>query len=128
MVVQAYEYEKEHLLPKDEAAKLEQTQANADHGEDQKEENTTTNETSSSSSPPAAKKLKTHVDVRTNVCLAPLRGFFSSTRSSMKTPIFRRLDAEVRERREKLLQERGWSVTKEERQEPAAAVVDELPN
>jgi len=34
----------------------------------------------------------------------------------MKTPLFRRLDRELRSRREAMLKERGWAVTANERQ------------
>mmetsp|Transcript_43353 Transcript_43353/g.131882 ORF Transcript_43353/g.131882 Transcript_43353/m.131882 type:complete len:387 (-) Transcript_43353:77-1237(-) len=46
----------------------------------------------------------------------PLRTFFVSTSSVMKTPLFRRLDGELRTKREDLLRGRGWTVTEEERQ------------
>lgn len=107
MVVQAYEYEKDHLLSKDDAAKKQSE-------EEEKED-----------APPAKKQkpsedisLKTGGDFRTDVRVEPLRGFFASTSSTMKTPLFRRLDAELRERREKLLLEKGWSVADDEQQTP----------
>ena len=34
----------------------------------------------------------------------------------MKTPLFRRLDRELRERREVMLKERGWAATADEQQ------------
>jgi len=48
----------------------------------------------------------------------PLRRFFKTTRSCMQTPMFRRLDQELRDRREVMLREEkgGWKVTDEERQ------------
>ena len=52
-----------------------------------------------------------------DVFTEPLRTFFVTTRSSMKSPIFRRLDAELREKREAMLKELGWDVTDEERQQ-----------
>ena len=52
-----------------------------------------------------------------DVFTEPLRTFFVTTRSSMKSPIFRRLDAELREKREARLKELGWDVTDEERQQ-----------
>ena len=39
-----------------------------------------------------------------------------STNSAVKTPLFRRLDQELRGRREAMLEERGWKVTSDERQ------------
>ena len=39
-----------------------------------------------------------------------------STNSAVKTPLFRRLDKELRARREAMLEERGWAVTSDERQ------------
>ena len=106
MVVQAYEYEKEHLLPKEDALKKQADELD-DNGE-------------GASSSAAAKKQKTEhgpqqqAHVRTKVSYAPLRGFFATTKSTMKTPMFNRLDAELRERRRKMMQERGWNVTAEE--------------
>ena len=46
-----------------------------------------------------------------------LRTLFVTTRSSMKSPIFRRLDAELRDKREAMLKELGRDVTDEERQQ-----------
>eukprot|EP00547_Thalassionema_nitzschioides_P015249 CAMPEP_0194255726 /NCGR_PEP_ID=MMETSP0158-20130606/35123_1 /TAXON_ID=33649 /ORGANISM="Thalassionema nitzschioides, Strain L26-B" /LENGTH=233 /DNA_ID=CAMNT_0038994175 /DNA_START=26 /DNA_END=727 /DNA_ORIENTATION=+ len=51
-----------------------------------------------------------------DVCHEPLRSFFCSTNKAIKTPLFRRLDREQRQRREVMLKERGWEVTTEERQ------------
>lgn len=47
----------------------------------------------------------------------PLRRFFISTNAVLQTPLFRRLDRELRERREAMLKEKGWVVTEEERQQ-----------
>ena len=47
----------------------------------------------------------------------PLRGFFVSTNASIKTPLFQKMDQELRERRELMLKERGWEMTDEERQQ-----------
>ena len=46
----------------------------------------------------------------------PLRGFFISANYAIRTPLFKRLDKELRERREVMLKERGWEVTQQERQ------------
>lgn len=48
--------------------------------------------------------------------ITPLRSFFITTNDKMKSPLFRRLDAELRQKREALLIERGWEVLPEERQ------------
>lgn len=53
------------------------------------------------------------------VCDAPMRTFFRTTRSSMKTPLFRRLDRELRVKREAMLKDRGWDITETECQEYA---------
>ena len=45
----------------------------------------------------------------------PLRTFFITTQQTMKSPLFKRLDAELRVKREAMLKERGWDVTEEER-------------
>ena len=52
-----------------------------------------------------------------DVFTEPLRTFFVTTRSSTKSPIFRRLDAELRDKREAMMKELGWDVTDEERQQ-----------
>jgi hypothetical protein len=75
MVVQAFEYEKAHLLSKLEAD-----------------------------------------DSKNDVFNQPLRGFFSSTSTAIKTPLFKRLDRELRGRRETMLKKKGWDVTDEEQQ------------
>lgn len=48
--------------------------------------------------------------------LQPLRTFYITTNTSMKSPLFKRLDGELRDKREVLLSERGWDVTNVERQ------------
>jgi putative hydrolase of HD superfamily len=51
----------------------------------------------------------------------PLRRFFKTTNSVFRTPLFRRLDNELRDRREAMLKEKGgWGVTQEERQTHAS--------
>lgn len=110
MVVQAFEYEKEHLLPREMAVNGKSCAGDA--------------QDTTKTPPPQVKKTKceedkkAHRDIRKNVFSEPLRGFFVSTNSVMKTPLFRRLDAEVRERREKMLLEKGWTVNDDERQKP----------
>ena len=86
MVVQAYEYEKEHLLPRNQAA--------SSPGQD-----STANGESA------------------GVLREPLRSFFITTNSVIRTPLFQRLDKELRERRQKMLWEKGWDVTGPEKQQ-----------
>ena len=110
MVAQAYEYEKEHLLSSEEAAKGNGPQNGEEDAPPAKKQKP---------SPKNASTTSKDGDIRVDVFSEPMRGFFSTTSSAMKTPLFRRLDAELRERREKLLQEKGWSVTEDEKQKPA---------
>uniref|UniRef100_A0A7S1B0C6 HD domain-containing protein n=1 Tax=Noctiluca scintillans TaxID=2966 RepID=A0A7S1B0C6_NOCSC len=86
MVVQAFEYEKEHLKP------LQVGDATADT------------------------VAKSHGTTVPPVFDEPLRRFFITTNAVIKSPLFRRLDVELRQRRETMLKERGWTVTAEERQ------------
>ena len=58
-----------------------------------------------------------------DVFTEPLRTFFVTTRSSMKSPIFRRLDVELRDKREAMLKELGWDVTDEERQQCISNII-----
>jgi putative hydrolase of HD superfamily len=60
-----------------------------------------------------------------NVENQPLRGFFVSTNATMKTPLFRRLDKELREKREGMLIERGWEVTDDEQQKALKRPLDD---
>eukprot|EP01083_Nonionella_stella_P239508 838209_1 len=93
MVMQAFEYEKMHLKAKADVDGV----AN---------DNAVTSQASTSAAGSGG-----------DVFTEPLRTFFVTTRSSMKSPIFRRLDAELREKREARLKELGWDVTDEERQQ-----------
>jgi putative hydrolases of HD superfamily len=86
MVVQAFEYEKEHLR----------------HCSD-----VTTDPSVVSSNEKSSMSVTDE----------PLRGFYITTNSVMKTPLFRRLDKELREKREVFLKEKGWEVTDLERQQ-----------
>ena len=45
----------------------------------------------------------------------PLRQFYQKCQGQMKTPLFRKLDAELRERRRLMLAEKGWELTESER-------------
>jgi putative hydrolases of HD superfamily len=89
MVVQAFEYEQKHLLHKHQVD---------DATRDLDDNNNSTNTTA-------------------DVFHQPLRGFFASTSASIKTPLFQKMDRELRERREIMLKERGWEVTQKERQQ-----------
>ena len=50
-----------------------------------------------------------------SVSSKPMRTFFITTQKKMKSPMFKRLDAELRTKREAMLNERGWDTTAEER-------------
>ena len=82
--MQAYEYEKKHLISKE----------NTDTVERQQES-----------------------DYNEGTISEPLRTFFITTNSTMKSPIFRRLDDELRTKRQRMLKEKGWDITEEERQQ-----------
>jgi len=89
MVVQAFEYEKDHLQPREKVG----------------------------NSDPLSNSVQLAPESSLpTVCEEPLRRFFISTNSAVKTPLFRRLDKELRARREAMLEERGWKVTSDERQ------------
>jgi len=45
----------------------------------------------------------------------PMRTFFVTTRKTMKSPLFKRLDAELRMKREDMLKGKGWDITDAER-------------
>eukprot|EP00238_Polyblepharides_amylifera_P001972 CAMPEP_0196583298 /NCGR_PEP_ID=MMETSP1081-20130531/42898_1 /TAXON_ID=36882 /ORGANISM="Pyramimonas amylifera, Strain CCMP720" /LENGTH=194 /DNA_ID=CAMNT_0041904133 /DNA_START=57 /DNA_END=641 /DNA_ORIENTATION=- len=49
----------------------------------------------------------------------PLRRFYMTTNKTMKSPLFRRLDQELRQKRELVLKSKGWAVTDDERQQYA---------
>lgn len=132
MVVQAFEYEQDHLLSQSEAAKKQASGTLLIQEEDASD--TVTQEEAATKKAEAilaglglgdelvnsnlTKSKSNHSDIRAEVSTEPLRGFFSSTNNSIKTPLFRRLDKELRERRETFLNEMGWDVTQEERQKP----------
>jgi hypothetical protein len=54
-------------------------------------------------------------DAEKTVSSEPMRSFFVTTSNTMKSPLFKRLDAELRSKRECMLKERGWDVTPEEK-------------
>jgi len=95
MVMQAYEYEKDYLMEKKEKKKNNENDENSD---DETEEEKKANNSDE-------KVLK-----------EPMRTFFITTNNVMKTPIFRRLDKGIREKRELMLKSKGWEVSSEERQ------------
>eukprot|EP00978_Attheya_sp_CCMP212_P046614 scaffold402007_cov55-Attheya_sp.AAC.1 len=92
MIVQAFEYEKEHLRQRSEV------------------------ENNSESSNPISPLQKSVTGSTPDIFSEPLRQFFVSTNKTMKSPLFRRLDKELRSRREEMLTTRGWDVTESERQ------------
>lgn len=47
----------------------------------------------------------------------PLRTFFVTTNTAIRTPLFRRLDRDLRAKRVAMLKKRGWDVTNEEKQQ-----------
>lgn len=104
MVVQAFEYEEKHLQPRNTEA--------VDH-----------DVSVDVSAETIATPMSTNVGG--GALEEPLRGFFASTNASIKTPLFRRMDREVRDRREILLNGRGWDVMEDERQR-APEGVDEV--
>jgi hypothetical protein len=85
MIMQAFEYEQEHLQPKPDGVDPEASSLEGN------------------SSPPPS------------VVNEPLRRFFVSTAGVISSPLFRRLDCELREKREGMLREKGWAVTEGER-------------
>lgn len=95
MVVQAFEYEEKHLKPRNTEV------VDHDVSVDISAETMVT-------------PMSSNVDG--GALEEPLRGFFASTNASIKTPLFRRMDREVRDRREILLNGRGWDVMEDERQ------------
>lgn len=97
MVVQAFEYEEKHLIRRS-TNNVDRDPVSVDV-----------------SAEPIALRTTLPGD-GSGVLQQPLRGFFASTNSSIKTPLFRKMDREVRDRREVLLKERGWSVMDDERQ------------
>ena len=125
MVVQAHEYEKMHLLPRknhNHYSQQEEESSNTKISSFQNNANgvvetatTTTTATTTAAAPTTT--TMTPTDGVPTVFCEPLRTFFITTNSVMKTPLFRRLDRELRERREILLKERGWEVTDKERQQ-----------
>lgn len=62
-------------------------------------------------------KGKEFIDCKVGTISEPLRTFFITTNSAMKSPMFRRLDYDLRTKRQKMLKEREWDVTEEERQQ-----------
>jgi 5'-deoxynucleotidase YfbR-like HD superfamily hydrolase len=65
--------------------------------------------------PTVSTMMPTETSTSNMVLLEPLRGFFQSTRGVFRTPLFQTMDRDLRQRREALLTQRGWTVTDEER-------------
>lgn len=84
MVMQAFEYERAHLICKKDLP----------FGMDEK--------TGDSAA------------VKTLVITEPMRTFYITTSKKMRSPLFQRLDTELRKTREEMLRERGWEVLPEE--------------
>jgi putative hydrolases of HD superfamily len=88
MLAQAFEYEQEHL---------NDCPAGVDPVRD------TPSQLSSGSG--------TAIGVSPSIAEEPLRDFFQRQQGKMKTPLFQKLDAELRSRRQKMLATKGWQVT-----------------
>ena len=97
MLVQATEYEQEHLLPR------------GDTNVDPLQDSTAT----TSSINPGEKERRTN-ELPT-IGEEPLRQFFQNCQGQMKTPLYRKLDAELRERRRNMLLAKGWDITEAEK-------------
>jgi putative hydrolase of HD superfamily len=91
MLAQAYEYEQEHLKSRDGANQRPQDKPNTIERQPQPTHD-----------PPSVRE-------------EPLRDFFQSQQGKMITPLFQKLDAELRHRRGKMLMERGWILTEGEK-------------
>jgi putative hydrolase of HD superfamily len=89
MVLQASEYEKAHLISKNDISCV------------------TSDETDSTSSSSSSRKK--------SVLTEPMRTFYITTSKKMKSPFFQRLDAELRMTRQEMLRQRGWEVLLEEK-------------
>ena len=127
MIVQAYEYEKLYLQ-KQKCTKKKDDNTN---GESESKVNGTSGETAvaegeeeNDDGDAAADVLESN-DGETNsnndtpkVLTEPLRTFFITTNGKFQTPIFRRLDYELRTKRSTLIQELGYTVSKQEEIEP----------
>jgi putative hydrolase of HD superfamily len=106
MVLQAYEYEKQHLRCKQNGLVVEQDVEGG--GEQVTEDGEATATTTN---------IKATYFLTQPVQHHPLRDFFISTNAAMKTSFFQQLDWQVRRQREDMLRERGWEVTDAERQQ-----------
>jgi putative hydrolase of HD superfamily len=115
MVMQAFEYETDHLIDRNANNKRgDDDETCHDDGDEDTNKKRKLNETkeqegTSVPSPPL-------IDGG-GVIGDPLRSFYITTNDKMKSPLFRRLDAELRQKREILLNQRGWEVTNEEQQQ-----------
>ena len=124
MVMQAYEYEEEYLMVNDDKNKNDDEVGNEDtnriHDDGEKERKKQKMDDAKNDSGSSRSSRKNDDDDDNNKSIgmikAPLRTFYITTNDKMKSPLFRRLDAELRQKREKMLNDRGWEVTDEERQ------------
>jgi putative hydrolases of HD superfamily len=89
MLAQAFEYEQEHL---------NSCPAGVDPMRDTPTQLSPGSSITAMSDPPA-------------IAEEPLRDFFQRQQGKMKTPLFQKLDAELRLRRKKMLATKGWQVT-----------------
>jgi putative hydrolases of HD superfamily len=112
MVVQAYEYERQHLRDNN-------RERQSQYNEDDSATSTLQHDAiSTSASVPTSGNNNSNVAViERDVLDEPLRSFFITTNAVIKSPLFRRLDHELRTKREEMLLERGWQVTEAERQQ-----------
>ena len=109
MLVQAYEYEEEHLRECSPCRSPLQ---------DTPRSNTSINNdptTAAVASPTQQQQQQQQQQPPPAVGDEPLRDFFQRCQGQIKTPLFRQLDAELRERRRKMLAEKGWDVTEGEK-------------
>ena len=117
MVMQAFEYEQMHLKQKN-----NDTNQQENVHEENKEPLQETKKEITLEKNSKKRKLNTHnKSNQEKVIEEPLRTFFITTNSTMKTPLFRKLDLELRQRREAWLKENGWDVTEDERQKPVVS-------
>ena len=103
MVMQAFEYEKKHLIKHEKKDSKDKGKSMLDENKNKKMK-----------MDESASKHK--CDTNAKVLHEPLRTFFITTNNCIKTPLFRRLDKELRNRREKWLNEYGWDITEQEQQ------------
>ncbi len=114
MIMQAYEYEEEHLIMNE---KKDGSNSSSNGGS---RNGVVKDDEDGSVIVKKKQKIEEnnnggHDETVQNGCIEPLRSFYITTNGKMKSPLFKRLDAELRQKREHLLKERGWEVTDKER-------------